>query len=297
MKLSILNYIKKDTLENFKNQKYVNALSLLTIIFTFFVINIFFFLKVNIEEFTNKFASEYRAEIFLKDKGNINKGLIDEIKKESIIKRYVFIDAEKAKKEFLKNFPELQQTIEDLGENPFPSSIKIYFKYKNRKKIDEFISKYKEKRSIKEIKTNIPLIEKLKGIKRIIVIMGLFFGSILLFTSFFTIVNIIKIVAYSRKEEVTILKMVGASNLYIELPLILNGVLLGLVGAFISIILFEITLMIIPYYLKDFYNFIKPIIATSKLSLKYYIYLLITAGFVGGLSSYTSVAKFLRKEE
>jgi len=191
----------------------------------------------------------------------------------------------------------LDQTIEDIGENPFPASIRVYFKSKNREKIKEFIKKIRGHKLIKEIKTNLPLIDKLKGVQKIIIITGLFFGSILLFTSFFTIVNIIKIVAFSRKEEVSIMKMVGASNFYIETPLILNGVILGVVGAFISILLFEITLAILPYYLKGFYDFIKPIIGIDKLSVKYYFYLTITAGLVGGFSSYTSVSKFLRKEE
>jgi cell division transport system permease protein len=287
-----------DTLENFKNQKYVNALSLLTIIFTFFVINIFFFLKVNIGEFTDKFASEYRAEIFLKG-NNISKNnrLMELIKSEPLIKKYVFTDSRQAKNSFLKNFPELKQTVEDIGENPFPSSIRVYFKNRNRKIINSFIDKYKNYKSVKEIKTNLLLIDKLKGAQKVVIITGLFFGSILLFTSFFTIVNIIKIVAYSRKEEVSILKMVGASNFYIELPLILNGIILGVVGALISVILFEITLMILPYYLKGFYDFIRPLIGTNNLSAKFYFYLILIAGFVGGFSSYTSVAKFLRKEE
>ncbi len=298
MRLFVFKYIMNDTLENFKNQKYVNALSLLTIIFTFFVINIFFFLKVNIGEFTNKFASEYRAEIFLKkDNNNQHDKLINLLKQEPLIKKYVFTDSKQAKELFLKNFPELKQTVEDIGENPFPSSIRVYFKGKNRKKINEFIDKYKQYPAVKEIKTNLLLIDKLKGAQRVVIITGLFFGSILLFTSFFTIVNIIKIVAYSRKEEVSILKMVGASNFYIELPLILNGIILGVVGALISVILFEITLMILPYYLKGFYDFIRPLIGTSNLSAKYYFYLIIIAGFVGGFSSYTSVSKFLRKEE
>ena len=298
MRLSVFKYIMNDTLENFKNQKYVNALSLLTIIFTFFVINIFFFLKVNIGEFTDKFASEYRAEIFLKG-NNISKNnrLMELIKSEPLIKKYVFTDSRQAKNSFLKNFPELKQTVEDIGENPFPSSIRVYFKNRNRKIINSFIDKYKNYKSVKEIKTNLLLIDKLKGAQKVVIITGLFFGSILLFTSFFTIVNIIKIVAYSRKEEVSILKMVGASNFYIELPLILNGIILGVVGALISVILFEITLMILPYYLKGFYDFIRPLIGTNNLSAKFYFYLILIAGFVGGFSSYTSVAKFLRKEE
>ncbi len=296
MKVFLLRYILEDSVASFKNQKYLNILSLVTIIFTFFIINIFFFLNYNISDFIKKFASNYKAEVYLYDRKDSNfdfEKLIDK----NLVKEYTYISSQKAMEIFLKNFPSLESTIKEIGENPFPPSIRIEFKSKNKKKINEFLNKIKKRRGVKEIKTNFELLDKISGVKKIVLLLGVFFGSILLFTSFFTIVNIIKIVAYSRKEDVLILRMIGASNFYIEAPLILNGIFLGILGAIVSILLFEISVKILPIYLKSFYQYLKPVLATSSLSLKYYSYLIISAILIGGLSAYTSVYKFIHIEE
>ncbi len=296
MKVFLLRYILEDSVASFKNQKYLNILSLVTIIFTFFIINIFFFLNYNISDFIKKFASNYKAEVYLFDRKDSNfdfEKLIDR----NLIKEYTYISSQKAMEIFLKNFPSLKSTIKEIGENPFPPSIRIEFKSKNKKKITEFLNKIRNHREVKEIKTNFELLDKISGVKKIVFLLGVFFGSILLFTSFFTIVNIIKIVAYSRKEDVLILRMIGASNFYIEAPLILNGIFLGILGAIVSILLFEISVKILPIYLKSFYQYLKPVLATSSLSLKYYSYLILSAILIGGLSAYTSVYKFIHLEE
>ncbi len=296
MKVFLLKYILQDSIESFKNQKYLNMLSLITIIFTFFIINIFFFLNFNISSFVKKFASNYKAEIFLYET-NEKDFDINKIKNNKLVKDIKFITSENAKKIFLENFPSLKPTLKEIGENPFPPSVRIIFKSSNKKEIEKFLKNLKNIPAVKEIKTNFDLIEKISGLKKIIFLLGLFFGSILLFTSFFTIVNIIKIVAYSRKEDVLILRMIGASNFYIEAPLILNGIFLGIIGALISIGLFEISLKLLPVYLKDFYKYLKPIFETTSLSFKYYLYLLLSAIFIGALSSYTSVYKFIHLGE
>jgi len=296
MRIFHFKYILNDTIENFKNQKYVNFLSIIIILFTFLIINVFFYLQINISDFTKKFASEYKGEVFLNS--NINKeNILSKLQSEKLIKSSKFINSDTAKKSFVNSFPELKQMLNEVGGNPFPPSVEISFKTKNREKITALINNLKTRTWIKEIKTNMSIIGKLKGIKKTIILVGVFFGSILLFTSFFTIVNIIKILAYSRKEEVKILKMVGASNWYIELPLILNGMFLGLAGMLLSIVFFKISQNIIPLYLKDFHSFIKPILFNRQLSLNYYIIMLVAAGSIGSFSSYTSVSKFLRAEE
>jgi len=296
MKAFLLKYILEDSISSFKNQKYLNILSLITIIFTFFIINIFFFLNYNISDFIKKFASNYEAEIYLYNDSKTGFNF-ERLNNKELIKEYRVISSQEAMKIFLKNFPSLKPTIKEIGENPFPPSIKIIFKSENKNEINSFLNKIKGYKEVKDIKTNFELIEKISGIKKIILLLGLFFGSILLFTSFFTIVNIIKIVAYSRKEDVLILRMIGASNFYIEAPLILNGIFLGILGALISIGLFEISVRILPLYLKSFYQYLRPILEISSLSLKYYLYLLLSATLIGGFSSYTSVYKFIHIEE
>ena len=233
---------------NFKVQRAVNLLSLFIVIFTFFVIDIFFLTKVNLDKLTAKTLTGFQVEAYFGSplpKDLPERSLAWGRKKE--VEKAELILPERARVLFLEAFPDLKSTLDELPENPFPPSIRVTFRSGTSLELIRRDSEELSKQEgVEKVRSNLSLLEKISGVRRLVTLVSLFLGGILLFTSFFTIVNIVKIVAYSRKEEVAILKMVGASNLYIELPLVMNGVLLGFVGAMAAYGLFRLTLILAP---------------------------------------------------
>lgn len=111
----------------------------------------------------------------------------------------------------------------------------------------------------------------------------------------FMIANTIKITITSRQTEVSIMRMVGASNWYIRIPFMLEGMLIGLIGSIVPI-------LIVVYGYSTLYNMTGGIIASSMLSLiKPYPFIrdfsFILAGLgsgVGLIGSYVSIRRFLK---
>ena len=71
-------------------------------------------------------------------------------------------------------------------------------------------------------------------IRNIVRIVSLVLIAMLTFVSFFIMSNTIKLATYSRREEIGIMKMVGASNSFIRMPFIIEGLILGLFGAMVA---------------------------------------------------------------
>ncbi|KIL49960.1 permease-like cell division protein FtsX [Jeotgalibacillus soli] len=121
----------------------------------------------------------------------------------------------------------------------------------------------------------------------------LIFG--LLFTAMFLISNTIKITIVARRREIEIMKLVGASNWFVRIPFIFEGIWLGIIGSIIPI-----TLVSILYY--NVYEFMSPRLEGSFIQIlefSPFIYqinaLILLMGVVIGVwGSFMSVRKFLR---
>ncbi|MCP2520908.1 permease-like cell division protein FtsX [Candidatus Aminicenantes bacterium AC-335-A11] len=213
-----------------------------------------------------------------------------------IVESFHFISKEEALARFERDFPQLEGIVRDLKENPFPASYEIVFKkgIDSPYAITSFLEEMKELEGIEEIQFNREWLEKLIGISRIIRAIGFFLGGILILASFFIISNVININVYARQNEIEIFHLIGATNSFIKIPFIIEGIMLGLFGGIFSLFLLFVSIKSFPVYLGNSYSFIKPFIVFSFLSIKYCIGLLIGGGIIGLIGSLSSVGKFLK---
>lgn len=72
------------------------------------------------------------------------------------------------------------------------------------------------------------------SVRNVVSIVSLIIVSILAVVSIFIMANTIKLATFGRREEIAIMKMVGATNAFIRLPFLIEGLILGLLGAFIA---------------------------------------------------------------
>lgn len=124
---------------------------------------------------------------------------------------------------------------------------------------------------------------------------GSIFVGALTVLALFMIANTIKITITSRQTEISIMRMVGASNWYIRIPFMLEGIFIGIIGSIIPILLMYFGYQFIYAQSVDFFN-------SSLIALREpfpFIYqccgLVVALGSgVGLIGSYTSVRKFLK---
>ncbi|QQK81562.1 ABC transporter permease [Salicibibacter cibi] len=115
----------------------------------------------------------------------------------------------------------------------------------------------------------------------------------LLFTSIFLISNTIKLTIISRKDEIEIMKLVGATNGFVRTPFMIEGLLIGVIGALVPVG----TLMAGYVYLYDFFDAQLPFITMVEPFPMVWQVALVLLGIsvvVGMLGSQMSVRKFLK---
>ncbi len=196
---------------------------------------------------------------------------------------------------------ELKDLIKDFGENMGlsdqnnPLRAAFYVKALNpqdTKKVAERIERLKNTYSVEYGEGKI---EKLFSFLSFARNVGLGLILALLFTAMFLISNTIRITIVARRREIEIMKLVGATNWFVRIPFVLEGMWIGILGAILPI-----TLVTLLYY--KLYNVVQPYLEGelfSLLSLTPFLYqvnglILLMGVFIGVWGSFMSVRKFLR---
>jgi cell division transport system permease protein len=127
--------------------------------------------------------------------------------------------------------------LEGLTENPLPSSLEIKLKkdYLNLESIEKFVKEIKTNDYFEDIEYGQKWLERFVTFFEILKITGFILGGFLFLFTLLIISNTIKLLFHSRREEIEIMKLVGATNRFIKIPFCIEGIILGLIGASIGL--------------------------------------------------------------
>lgn len=185
-------------------------------------------------ETKNKFDE---IQIYLEDDIESEKmaEIEDKLKSSEGVTDVYFESKDEALEMMKKDWGEESYLLEGLEENPLPNSYIV--KLKDIEYADNVASKLEGIDGIEDVKYYKDVIEKLLAAANYIKVGGMIIIAILMFISVFIISNTIKITVTARKREINIMKYVGATNGYIRGPFVIEGIILGLVGAGLSILI------------------------------------------------------------
>lgn len=220
----------------------------------------------------------------------------ENLKKSSLVKDVQYISSEQALEKFQNNFPQLRGIIENLELNPFPASFEATLREENISSVDTqaFIQNMSEMNGIDDVQFNEEWVDKMQSLSRLTQALGFFLGGILISASFFIISNVIKLNVFARKMEIEILRLVGASNSFIRIPFLLEGMTLGLLGGLISLSLLFLLISLFPIYLGSSLGALDELINFRYLSFSQIILLISGGGAIGFVGSLSSLSRFLK---
>lgn len=147
----------------------------------------------------------------------------------------VFQSKEYALKNMKEGFGDDAYLLDGLANNPLPNTYVVQLE--NVSFSRSVVNKIEKTDGIEEVRYYNDLVEKLVNMAGFIKTSGMFLIVILLLVSVFIIQNTIKITVASRKGEIELMQYIGASNGFVRGPFLLEGIILGLLGAILSIII------------------------------------------------------------
>lgn len=192
-------------------------------------------------------------------------------------------------RETFKDEPDLQQPL--IGNrNPLPASLEVRSDDPNY--LLSLSRSLATSPLVKEIIIPRDVLQNLIQIVQIVRIVGYTLGVGLALVALFVIGSTIRLTVYARRGEIEVLRLMGASDHFIRWPFLLEGILFGLVGAFISSFVVVVTYIWVHGLLQQLISFLPVSLDTTYL-LRLFLILTLFGIAIGGLGSYLSVRRFL----
>lgn len=265
----------------------------------FLVTGIFLLLTLNLSIVVSRWAEDFQVVVFLHDGNTPDKLTLlrKRLDKELAVREVTYVSKSQALADFRKQLRDQESLLEDLKDNPLPASfqLRIHKKYQTADALRQLAASLKRVEGVEDVLYGQEWIERLTGIIQVMKILGIVIGGVLGVTSLFIVANTIRLAVYARAEEIEIMRLVGATRAYIQLPLILEGTLQGGAGAALALgllyALYRATLWQLGTSAPTIFS--EPEMG-QFLEAGYQMIMVGVGALLGGVGSLVAVRRFLR---
>jgi cell division transport system permease protein len=293
MNLNAVLFFIRETLIGLKRSSLMTIIAIATVSITLILLGLFMLISANLNKVTEDIASKLEIRLFLKPNLNIEDIQLFRRKLKIIdgIKDVEFINNANAWKSFQNDYSHLNFK-EYITDNPLPHSLNIKLEgAQDIKSIILYVKRFDT--IIDDIVYGGELADRVEVFRRVMAIGGWSLIMLLILASLFIIVNTIRLTVIARNEEISIMQLVGATDRFIKGPFLIEGFIIGVLGASISVgILYFIYSIAIHQLVEKmpFFPFI-----TDDASLIYiYGFVLMSGATIGMLGAYISVSRSLK---
>ncbi|MEV4754785.1 permease-like cell division protein FtsX [Micromonospora sp. NPDC049559] len=199
------------------------------------------------------------------------------------------------KDEAYNKFKEMYRDAPDLVNNIKPDQLPESFrvKLKDPEQYEQIFNKYKDQEGIEEIVDQRRLLDKIFNILGSVQNMALVAATVMAIAALLLVGNTIQVAAYSKRREVAVMKLVGASNWFIQAPFVLEAVVAGLLGSIIgfgALILAKVFLL--DGSLRDLTTLLTPIEWSSVLLM--FPLMAGVGGLISAVTAWVTLRFYLR---
>lgn len=233
--MSSFGYLIKEGFKNFMHNRLMSLASIGVLISCLVLTGSAVMLTVNVSDIVDSVGDTNVTKVFLDDEMTkleaVYKG--KELKEVDNVTDVEFIDKEDSIQAYRGQLGEEVFANMTGDDNPLPYAYNVTME--DLSKYDETITRIKGVAGVASVSSHREVAEKLTSLSSFITTMSLWIILALAVISLFIISNTIRMTMFSHRFEISIMKSVGATNAFVRVPFIIEGIIIGLVSAAISI--------------------------------------------------------------
>ena len=287
----------RDSFRSLFRNTSLSLASIVCITITLIVVSISILLSSNVNNFADLVEKDVTIVAFLDvDIDDAGRNQVEEqIKKLAYLDTYTYQSKMEISKEMMDSSEVFKNIMQNWTEEDSPIQDTFLIKVTDIEKISDVAEKVKAIDHVEIVKYGEGMVEQLVSVFDVVHKGSLIIVATLIVVTAFLISNTIKITIFSRKREIEIMRLVGASNINIKIPFVIEGLFLGVIGSIIPI-------LITTYGYVTIYNnfngqlfspFIK-LITPSPFIYVVSLILIFIGAIVGMLGSLAAVRKYLK---
>lgn len=239
--MKVFRIIARDIRDSFKSvfrnfSLSIASISCITI--TLIVVSIAIILSENVNNFTNIMEKDVTIVAFINNSAKTDdlEQIKDKINNLNNIEEVNFQSRTEIMNEMKQSSEVFNNIMSSYTEEDTPVQDTYLIKVKNIDEIGKTANEIKDIELVESVKYGEGMVDQLISVFDVVRKISVILVAALILVTAFLIANTIKITIFSRKREISIMRLVGASNINIKIPFIFEGLFLGLLGSIIPII-------------------------------------------------------------
>jgi cell division transport system permease protein len=235
----ILGRNVRDSLKGVVRNFSLSLASISCITITLIVVSIAMLLTYNVNNFASNVEKDVTIVVFMNVDITAEQtdDVLEKIKQIDGIESYTYQSKMQIAEEMMSESDVFKNIMADWTEETSPLQPTYQVKVKDINKIGTVAKQIENIDYVETVKYGEGMIEQLVSVFDVVRKVSIGIVIALIIVTAFLITNTIKITIFSRKNEIDIMRLVGASNINIKIPFILEGLVLGIIGSIIPIIL------------------------------------------------------------
>jgi cell division transport system permease protein len=261
----------RDAFGHLGRAKARHSVSLAVLILSFLMSGLFLSLSNNLRGRAQELFQDVAVVVYLKSDASADeRRLVEErVRRSPLIASIRTVEPEEAKGRFLTEFPDLKEILENLGRNPLPVSLEATLcdPASPGGAIASFMNEIRTLGGVDEVRFNRAWSDRIRALGRLSDAVGLVVGGLLILVSIIVVSGAVRLNILGRRQEIDILRLVGATNGYIRIPFLLEGTILGVAGGLLAVALVALAVRLFPLYLGNSLGALQELLGFRALSI------------------------------
>jgi len=292
--LSSVEFFISEAWTGFKRSGIMSFVAVGTVIVSLTVFGVFLMGIANIGSIIGGISSNIEISAYV-DRS------LDRLESDSIVGRISklrgvsnvkFISRENAWKQFQQEYGGTMNLESVVSDNPLPDTFIV--KVQIPELVQSVAKQISEMPSISEVRFSGKILEQVEHLASAIRIGGLILVCMLSVATLLIVINTIRLTVIAREKDISIMKLVGATNAFIKWPFIIEGVIIGIIGSAFAFVILKSAYYVVFLQVSQALPFL-PLISDQKQLVAVYLIVGCVGVFLGMLGGYISVSKSLKE--
>ncbi len=291
-------YFFRQAFLNLVQNPWTNAIALGTITCAFLILGIFLLTILNVKGVVGQWGNRVQVTVYLADglRAEQTQRLREAIRALPEVREVEYRSKDEALKELEGRLGGQKGLLKGLPRNPLPASFIIHLKmeFQNALGVQQLVPKLPKGPEIADLQYGTAWIEGFTAFMGLFEILSVLVGANFFLATILTISNTIRLHIFTRREEIEIMRLVGATGFFIRAPFYIEGILQGLIGAGLGLSLLYGFFYLFLIELHDSFKEVLGHFPLQFLSLEHVAAIAIGGIALGFLGTQISMGRYLR---
>jgi cell division transport system permease protein len=292
-----VDYIVRETGHNLKRNVTLTLASMVTVAVSLSLVGSALLLRQGVENATARWKGGIEFIVFMNADAEPaqDAAVRESLENSPAVESWIYVDQQQAYEEFRVLFARSPEMVAAVSPEILPPSFRVVPADPDAEAIRALGSQFQDRPGVREVVFAFDTVQTVQRLSRVMSIGILIVAAVLLFAAGLLILNTIRMAMFARRREVEVMKLVGATNWFIRIPFMLEGLIQGIVGAAVAVGS--------VYVLNNFFEtrlsnaedlqILQGFVVGSSEVLGTSVFIMVVGMLVGAIGSGIAVSKFL----